>query len=139
MVMPDASQPMHGGSMRDTQPTSKQHAKSGVNTMNAQASSVENTDPLGSIADAMKDALNQATEDASRTRERMSQVGTDVGNSVSRFTYTTSYMVSYGVVYATVFVAKSIPQDNAIVKGLIDGGKAAVDAVNEAKGIKPTA
>jgi len=48
-------------------------------------------------------------------------------------------MVSYGVVYATVFVAKSVPQDNAIVKGLIDGGRAAVDAVNEAKGIKPSA
>lgn len=45
-------------------------------------------------------------------------------------------MISYGIVYATVFVAKSIPQENPIVEGFIDGGRAAVDAVNEAKGIQ---
>jgi hypothetical protein len=43
-------------------------------------------------------------------------------------------MMSYGVVYASVFVAKSIPQDNPIVEGFIDGGRAAVEALNEAKG-----
>jgi hypothetical protein len=46
-------------------------------------------------------------------------------------------MLSYGVVYATVFVAKSIPQENPIVEGLIDGGRAAIEALNEAKS-KPT-
>ncbi|CAL1238811.1 hypothetical protein [Candidatus Methylocalor cossyra] len=41
------------------------------------------------------------------------------------------------MVYASVFLAKSIPQDNPIVEGFIDGGRAAIDAVNEAKGLKP--
>jgi hypothetical protein len=85
----------------------------------------------------MKDAVNQATEDATRTKEKLSQMGPDIANSASRFAYTTSYMISYGVVYATVFAAKSLPQDNPIVEGFVDGGRAAVDAVNEAKGIKP--
>ncbi len=97
----------------------------------------EQADPLKSVADAMKDAVNQATEDASRARERISQMGPDITHSASRFAYTASYMISYGVVYATVFAAKSIPQDNPIVEGFIDGGRAAIDAVNEAKGIHP--
>ena len=42
-------------------------------------------------------------------------------------------MIAYGVVYATVFVARSIPQENPIVEGFIDGGRAAIDALNEAK------
>jgi hypothetical protein len=35
-----------------------------------------------------------------------------------------------------VFVAKSLPQDNPVVEGFIDGGRAAIDAVNEAKGYR---
>ena len=53
--------------------------------------------------------------------------------SVSRFGYTSSYMLSYGIVYAAVFVARSIPQENPIVEGFIDGGRAAIEALNEVK------
>ena len=105
--------------------------------MAAETSTIEQADPLKSVADAMMDAVNQVTEDASRAKERISQMGPDIAHSASRFAYTTSYMISYGLVYATVFVAKSIPQENPIVEGFIDGGRAAIDAVNEAKGIKP--
>lgn len=59
--------------------------------------------------------------------------------SCSRLTYATCYMVAYGVVYATVFLAKYIPQNNPIVEGLIDGSRAAVQAVNEQKGQTATA
>jgi hypothetical protein len=106
-------------------------------TMATEAPAIDQADPLKSVADAMKDAVNQATEDAAKTKERLSQMGPDIANSASRFAYTTSYMLSYGVVYAAVFVAKSVPQENPIVEGFIDGGRAAIDAVNEAKGIKP--
>ena len=41
-------------------------------------------------------------------------------------------MVSYSIVYA-VFVAKSVPQENQVVEGFIDGGQAAFDAANKAK------
>jgi hypothetical protein len=83
----------------------------------------------------MRDAAHSATEDAARAKEKLREAGAGVSHSVSRFAYTTSYMISYGVVYATVFVAKSVPQDNPIVEGFIDGARAAIDAVNEAKGI----
>ena len=94
-------------------------------------------DPLKSVADAMKDAVSQASEDAQRASDRIREVGPDVMRSASRFAYTGSYMLSYGLVYATVFVAKSLPQDNPVVEGFIDGGRAAIDAVNEAKGYRP--
>lgn len=94
-------------------------------------------DPFESVADAMRDAVHSATEDATRAREKLRQAGPDVMRSASRFTYTSCYMVSYGVVYATVFLAKTIPQDNPVVEGFIDGARAAIDAVNEAKGITP--
>ena len=94
-------------------------------------------DPFESVADAMRDAVHAATEDATRAKEKLRNAGPEVMRSASRFTYTSCYMVSYGIVYATVFLAKSIPQDNPVVEGFIDGGRAAIDAVNEAKGIAP--
>lgn len=92
-------------------------------------------DPFESVADAMRDAVNAATEDAARAKEKLRNVSGDVTRSASRFTYTSCYMISYGVVYATVFLAKSIPHDNPVVEGFVDGARAAIDAVNEAKGI----
>lgn len=105
--------------------------------MTTASASVEHPDPLKTVADAVKDAANQATEDAIRAKERLSQMGPDIANSASRFAFTASWMVAYGVVYVTVFAAKSVPQNNPIVQGFIAGGAAAIDAVNEAKGIKP--
>jgi hypothetical protein len=35
-------------------------------------------------------------------------------------------VLAYGVVYATVFVASSLPQDNPLMRGLRDGGRAAM-------------
>lgn len=66
--------------------------------------------------------------------ETAGQFGIHPLRSCSRLTYATCYRVAYGVVYATVFLAKSIPQNNPIVQGLVDGGRAAVQAVNEQKG-----
>jgi hypothetical protein len=94
-------------------------------------------DPLHSISEAMRDAINTASEDATKARERLRDAGEGLTHSASRFAYTSSYMISYGIVYATVFVAKSIPQDNPIVEGFIDGGRAAIEALNEAKSVPP--
>jgi hypothetical protein len=81
----------------------------------------------------LRDAAGQASEDAAKAKEKIRNAGADAATSVSRFAYTSSYMISYGIVYATVFVAKSIPQDNPVVEGFIDGGRAAMDALNEAR------
>ena len=36
---------------------------------------------------------------------------------------------SYGVVFPTLLVARAVPKDNAIVNGLVDGARAARDAL----------
>ena len=52
---------------------------------------------------------------------------------MSRFVYTTCYTISYGVVFPSVLVARSMPKNNAIVHGLVDGANAAFDMVDEMK------
>lgn len=52
-----------------------------------------------------------------------------IGRFLSRLVYTASYSVSYGVVFPVMFIAQSVPTENALVRGLIDGGRAARDAV----------
>ncbi len=96
-------------------------------------------DPFASVADALREAIHSADEGTAKAKERPKASAPDVMQSLSRFAYTGSYMVAYGVVYASVFVAKSLPQDNPVMEGFIDGGKAAVDAVNDAKGAKTEA
>ncbi len=75
------------------------------------------------------------TTESSTHIETTSQIGAQGLRPFSRFTYTTCYLISYGVVYAAVFLAKSLPQNNPIMEGLIDGGRAAAEAVNEKKSI----
>jgi hypothetical protein len=41
--------------------------------------------------------------------------------------YRGSYALAYGVVYAVVFVAQLLPQENPVMHGFSDGGRAAVD------------
>ena len=53
--------------------------------MTIETTTAEQTDPLKSVADAMKDAVNQATEDAARAKERISQMGPEIAHSTSRF------------------------------------------------------
>lgn len=48
---------------------------------------------------------------------------------VSRLLYTASYNLAYGIVFPVMFIAYSVPTENALVHGLIDGGRAARDAV----------
>jgi hypothetical protein len=48
-----------------------------------------------------------------------------------------SYSFSYGCVFPVAFIAKSVPADNAIVNGMVDGARAANDWVDELKHRKP--
>ena len=80
------------------------------------------------------DASDDAVENASERAENHNLVGQAapyVMRAMSRATYTSAYVLAYGVVYASVFVAKSVPQDNAFMHGLLDGSFAARDAVND--------
>jgi hypothetical protein len=86
---------------------------------------------MQSVADAMRDASKTAAEHAAKVRNTIGDAGPRAMRSVSRFGYTSAYVFSYGVVYAAVFVAQALPQENAIMHGLRDGGRAALDGLRK--------
>ena len=91
------------------------------------------TDPLKTVADAMEHAVQAAKDGAIDAKARVDKALPGVNRFVSRFVYTTCYTISYGVVFPSVLVARSIPKNNPIVHGLVDGAHAAVDMVDEMK------
>ena len=97
------------------------------------AAEAASSDPLKNVADAMETALQAAKDGASDARATVEKAMPAVGRFMSRLVYTTCYTVSYGVVFPTVLVARSIPGNNAMVNGLVDGAKAARDAVDQIK------
>jgi hypothetical protein len=82
------------------------------------------TRTLALVQGAARDGAADAREAAERTWAATSRF-------VSRLVYTTCYSVSYGVVFPAVFLAHAIPSDNAAVRGLIDGARAAIDKVDQ--------
>jgi len=87
---------------------------------------------MRSIADAMRDAAATASEHTAQVKQAASEAGPKALETISQMFYTGSYVLAYGVVYATVFVAQSLPQENPIIRGFRDGGKAAVDELDAA-------
>jgi len=82
---------------------------------------------LQAVAAAMRDAATTASEHAVKVKETASAAGATALESISQMVYTGSYVLAYGVVYAAVFVAQSLPQENPIMRGFQDGGRAAMD------------
>ena len=68
-----------------------------------------------------------ATQHAALSEAAAADAGSDMMQTMSRMIYSGSYALAYGVVYAAVFVAQSLPQDNPVMHGFHDGGKAARD------------
>src|SRR6516164_5931959 len=91
------------------------------------------SDPLKTVADAMEHAVQAAKDGAIDAKARVDQALPGASRFVSRFVYTTCYTISYGVVFPSVLLARSVPKDNPIVHGLVDGAHAAMDMVEEMK------
>jgi hypothetical protein len=68
-----------------------------------------------------------AAEPAASLEAVEAEDGSDMLQTFSRVIYSGAYAVAYGVVYATVFVAQSLPQENPVMHGFRDGGRAAMD------------
>ena len=88
-------------------------------------------DPLKSVADALDTAVQAAKGGVQDARVTASGALPALNSFLSGLTYKTCYAVSYGIVFPTALVARAIPQENAVVHGLIDGARAAIDMVNE--------
>ena len=101
--------------------------------MSEETTTSTGTDPLKAVADALDAAVLAAKEGAEKARATADEVLPAAGQMLSTTVYKTSYAISYGVVFASVFLARSIPQNNAVVHGLVDGARAAVDLVNDMK------
>ena len=90
-------------------------------------------DPLKTVADALEAAVQAAKDGATNAREAASEFLPESGNMLSKAAYNTCYAISYGLVFPSVLLAQTIPHNNALVHGLIDGAHAARDMVAEMK------
>lgn len=101
-------------------------------------SSASSSDPLKAVADALDAAVKVAREGAEGARLSAAEALPEAERQLSRMIYNACYYLSYGVVFPTVFVARTIPQNNPVVHGLIDGAHAAMDMVQDLKTSQPT-
>lgn len=91
-------------------------------------------DPLKAVADAMEAAVHATKQGVADARETVAEALPAASKMLSNLVYKTCYGISYGVVFSSVLLARSIPQNNPMVHGFIDGSQAAIDMVNEMKG-----
>jgi hypothetical protein len=104
--------------------------------MHADSAAAAGSDPLKAVADAMDAAVNAAKEGVEKARATASDALPATSQFLSRAVYKTCYSVSFGIVFPAVFIARTIPKNNAVVHGLVDGANAAIDFVNEMKPAK---
>jgi hypothetical protein len=93
-----------------------------------------NSDPIPSTNGALDLISRGAREGAADARAAAERAWESASLFLSRFVYTTSYGISYGVVFSATLIARTVPKDNAAVRGLIDGAHAAIQQVDEIRG-----
>jgi hypothetical protein len=74
-----------------------------------------------------RDGARTVSKRAAKAQDMASEAEYSTLQTMSRMVYTGSYALAYGVVYAVVFVAQSLPQENPVMHGFRDGGRAAMD------------
>jgi hypothetical protein len=97
------------------------------------AAGLDSSDPLKSIASALETAF-QAVKDGSADATAAAENALPAATRfLARLAYTTSYTLTFGVVFPSMMIARSIPADNAIIRGFTDG---AHDAIEKIDGLK---
>jgi hypothetical protein len=94
-------------------------------------------DALQTVSDAWDIALQAAKDGAAHAKASAGEAFPAAGRFLSRMVYTMSYSFSYGCVFPVAFVAKSMPANNAVMNGMVDGARAANDWVDELKHPEP--
>jgi hypothetical protein len=87
------------------------------------------TDPLRAAADTVALAAEAAKEGARDARDKVADRIPGVGEFMNRATYNSCYAISFAVVLPTLLLAHALPKENVIVYGLVDGARAARDAL----------
>jgi hypothetical protein len=93
-----------------------------------EAASVD--DPLKKVAGAMMTAAEAVRAGAGDAKAAASNVLPAAGRALSKTVYAGCYYLSYGIVFPTMLVAGVFPRNNPVYYGLVDGGRAARDAVH---------
>lgn len=99
----------------------------------SESEATASVDPLKAMGDAIVEAADKVKEGAADIRRSAEQAFPEASNVASKFAYNACYAISYGIVFPSIFLARSVPKDNALVHGLVDGARAAVDMVEEMK------
>ena len=90
-------------------------------------------DQLRIVADALESAVETAKNGAVNAKATVEGALPAASRFLSRFVYTTTYTVSYGIVFPTILIAKSIPTNNPLAHGFIDGARAASERADQLK------
>lgn len=99
--------------------------------MSVETTSLPQSDPLQSVADALDAAVHAARGGAEAAQSAATDAFPVVGGILSSMTYKACYGLAYGVVFPTMLVVKAVPKENAVVHGFVDGARAAIDMVDE--------
>ena len=83
-----------------------------------------------SAAATSRETTRSAAERGASPEAAEAEDGSDLQQTFSRMIYSGAYALAYGVVYGTVFVAQSLPQENPVIHGFRDGGRAAMDELS---------
>jgi hypothetical protein len=89
------------------------------------------SDPLKTLADALETVAQVARDGAAGASVSVNNALPTASRFLSRLMYTTCYTFSYGLVFPTALLAKSIPANNAVVHGFVDGAQAAIEMVDQ--------
>jgi hypothetical protein len=85
---------------------------------------------LASGSGSMDLVLQAARAGAADASDAAAKVWSRTGLYVSRAVYVAAYGISFGVVFPAALLARSIPRDNAAVRGLIEGAQDASHRAN---------
>jgi len=93
-------------------------------------------DSILPASDTLSTISRAARDGAADAREMANRVWANTSLFLCRFVYTTSYTLSYGVVFPATLIARSVPKENAAIRGFIDGARAATDKVHQMRGVE---
>eukprot|EP00475_Leptophrys_vorax_P023619 TRINITY_DN32355_c0_g1_i1.p1 TRINITY_DN32355_c0_g1~~TRINITY_DN32355_c0_g1_i1.p1 ORF type:complete len:104 (+),score=5.22 TRINITY_DN32355_c0_g1_i1:212-523(+) len=80
-----------------------------------------------SFMSTTRDAVQDGIADARATVE---EAWPKVAETINKGVYKLAYGVAFGLAFPVVLVAKSVPQNNCVVWGLVDGARSAKSAVD---------
>ncbi len=89
---------------------------------------------LAAGSSSMDLVLSAARAGAADASEAAARVWSRTSLLVSRTLYVAAYGISFGVVFPAALLARSVPHDNAAVRGLIEGAHAATQRADSILG-----